>query len=379
MKCRRPVRAILWLFIATRLLLLFITYISYILFTAPNYSNTPVDIFALLTSWNHQEVASYLQIAQYGYQRLADLAFFPLFPWLIASISHFLGSWSYLLVGTLINNISLLGVLLIIYNLIVDTVGDDTAQRTLLYLCIFPTAFSFFISYNTALYLLLVTGTFLAIQRQRWWMAGFVGLLAALTRLDGILLAIPYLHEVWMQRRHSSLHIRALAPVILIPLGTTFYTIYCWQKFADPLAFTKASGAWSHSLIWPWQNIWQVLAKLFLPYPQSFSPVTQSYILLNLGATLGFTCLLILGWHKLRTSYSLWQCCLLLFMLETLAIDHTGNLLSNQYFVLTLFPSFITLSLLGKQYPCLHYAIMLIFPALQAVLGILFLLNRSTL
>lgn len=373
---RTPVRAILWLFISTRLLLILITYISYILFTAPKYSNTPVDIFALLTCWDHQEVTTYLRIAQYGYQRLADLAFFPLFPWLIASFSHMLGSWSYLLVGTLINNASLLGALLITYNLIVDTVGDDIAQRTLLYLCIFPTAFSFFISYNTALYLLLVTATFLAIRRQSWWVAGLVGLLAALTRLDGIFLVIPYLHEAWMQRRHSGLHIHALTPIVLIPLGTTIYAIYCWQTFGDPLAFAKASGAWSHSLIWPWQHLWQVLSKLFWSYPQPSSSVTQAYVLLNLGVTLGFAFLLILGWHKIRTSYSLWQCSLLIFMLETLATDHTGNLLSNQYFLLTLFPSFITLALLGKQYPRLHYALMLIFPALQAVLGIIFLLNR---
>lgn len=373
---RTPVRAIFSLFIATRLLLMFITYISYILFTAPKYSNTPVDIFALLTSWKHQEVTNYLQIAQYGYHRLADFAFFPLFPWLITSLSSILGGWSYLLVGTLISNASLLGMLLITYNLIVDTVGDDIAQRTLLYLCIFPTAFAFFISYNTTLYLLLVTGTFLAIQRQIWWVAGFVGLLAALTRLDGIFLVMPYLYEVWMQRKHSDLHIRTLAPVILLPLGTILYAIYCWQALGDPLAFAKASGSWSHSLIWPWQDLWQTLSELFWSHPEPLGSVTQAYVLLNFGVTLGFTCLLIQGWHKIHASYSIWQCCLLLFMFETLAIDKTGSLLSNQYFVLTLFPSFITLSLLSKQYPRFHYILMLIFPTMQAVLGTIFLLNR---
>jgi hypothetical protein len=377
---RTHVQEIVWLFVATRLLLILITYISYILFTAPKYSNTPVAVFALLTSWNHQEVTSYLQIAQYGYRTLADLAFFPLFPWLIAGISHFLGSWSYLLIGTLISNAALLGTLLIIYCLIVDAVGDDTAQRTLLYLCIFPTAFSFFVSYNTALYLLLVTGTFLAIRRQNWWLAGLVGLLAALTRLDSILLVILYLYELWMQRTRSSPSLRALLytllPVTLIPLGTTIYAVYCWQTFGDPLAPIKATSSWSHTLIWPWQGIWQALSELFWFHPQPFGSAIQAYLFLNLSAILGFTLLTILGWRKLRTSYSIWQCCLLLFMLETLAIGNTGTLLSNQYFVLTLFPTFITLALLGKQYPRLHYALLSIFPALQAVLGIAFLLNR---
>ena len=371
-----PVWAIVRLFIVTRLLLLFITYLSYILFTARKYSNAPVNSSALLTSWNHHEVTNYLRIAQYGYQKQADLAFFPLFPWLIASISHFLGSWSYLLVGTLISNVSFLGVLLISYDLLVDTVGDDTAQQTLLYLCIFPTAFSFFLCYNTALYLFLVTGTFLAVQRQNWWVAGFVGLLAALTRLDGIFLMIPCLYEGWTQRRCSGLYLYTLLPAILIPLGTALYAIYCWQAFADPLAFAKVSGLWSHSLLWPWQDIWQTLSGLFRSHSQPFGSATQAYVLLNLTLTLGFICLLILGWQKIRLSYSIWQCCMLLFMLETLAIANTGSLLSNQYFVLTLFPSFITLALLSNQYARLHYMIMLTFPTLQAVLGTIFLLNH---
>jgi Gpi18-like mannosyltransferase len=373
---RTPVRDIVWLFIATRLLLIFITYISYILFTAPNYSNTPVDVFALLTSWDRQEVTTYLRIAQYGYRTLADLAFFPLFPWLIAGISHFLESWSYLLVGTLISNATLLGTLLIIYRLIVDAVGDHAAQRTLLYLCIFPTAFSFFVSYNEALYLLLVTGTFLAIQRQNWWLAGLVGLLATLARLDGIFLVIPYLYELWMQRTSPGSYFHALLytllPVILIPLGTTIYAIYCWQAFGDPLAFVKTLDTWSHSFIWPWQ----ALSELFWVHPQPFGSAAQASLLLNLSAALGFILLVILGWRKIRASYSIWQCCLLLFMLETLGIGNTGNLLSNQHFVLTLFPGFLTLALLGKQYPRLHYALLSIFPALQAVLGIAFLLKH---
>jgi hypothetical protein len=361
-----PVRETLWLFIATRLLLIFITYISYVLFTAPNYSNTPVDVFALLTTWRHQEVASYLQIAQYGYRIRADLVCFPLFPLLIAAISQFLGSWSYLLVGTLISNAALLGALLLIYSLIVEAVGDEIAQRTLLYLCIFPTAFVFFASYNEALYLLLIAGTFFAIQRQIWWLAGLVGLLAALTRLDGILLVMPYVYELWVKRMRAS-SLRAFLPIILIPLGTIIYVVYCWLTFGDPLAFVKAS----HAPLWPWQ----ALSTLFR---QPFGSIVQAYLLLNLSAALGFILLIILGWRKIRTSYIIWQACLLLFMvLEPMTIGNTDALLSYQCFVLTLFPGFVTLALLGKHNPYLHYALLLIFPALQAVLGIIFILNKN--
>src|SRR5437763_5717102 len=185
---RAPVRDILWLFIVTRLLLFFITYVMYILLTSKNYTSTSVDTVALFTSWNHWDAANYTRIAQYGYQSVFDLAFFPLFPFLIACISHVLGSWSYLLVGTILSNAALLGALWVIYNIVAKRMDGKIAHKTLLYLCIFPTAFFFFAAYNESLYLLLAAGTFLALEHERWWLAGFLGLLAALTRSIGIFL-----------------------------------------------------------------------------------------------------------------------------------------------------------------------------------------------
>src|SRR5215469_7838456 len=127
---RTPVRDIFWLFIATRLLLLLITYVMYILLTAKKYSNTPIDTAALFTSWNHWDAVNYTRIAQYGYQNVFDLAFFPLFPFLIACISHVLGSWSYLLVGTILSNAALLGALWVIYELIPICVQNGNTRRS---------------------------------------------------------------------------------------------------------------------------------------------------------------------------------------------------------------------------------------------------------
>ena len=46
---RHPTRDILWLFFVTRLLLVLITYIAYILLTAAKYSDTPVNVTALFS------------------------------------------------------------------------------------------------------------------------------------------------------------------------------------------------------------------------------------------------------------------------------------------------------------------------------------------
>src|SRR2546426_1813240 len=199
---RPPIRDIIWLFIATRLLLVMLTYFGYILLTVPKDSLVGVNTLAFFTSWNRWDAANYVRIAQFGYQRFYDTASFPLFPLLISATAHLLGSWSYLLAGTLLSNAALLGSLFVIYQLAVESQGEQVAGRTLLYLCIFPTAFFFFAAYNESLFLLLTTGAFLALRHRRWWLAGLLGFLAALTRSAGVLLVVPYLYELWIAREN---------------------------------------------------------------------------------------------------------------------------------------------------------------------------------
>lgn len=199
---RAPTSDIIWLFVVTRLLLVLVTYITFILFPVPPhvYPNTPVDITALLTSWNRWDAANYTRIAQYGYQTKFDTAFFPLFPWLIKSIAFLLGNHGYIIIGMILSNLALLGTLFVLFQIAVDTLGDLVGRRTLLYLCIFPTAFFFFAAYNESLFLLFTASSFLAMRRQKWWLASILGLFAALTRSAGIFLVIPYLYELWITR-----------------------------------------------------------------------------------------------------------------------------------------------------------------------------------
>ncbi|GCF10409.1 mannosyltransferase family protein [Dictyobacter arantiisoli] len=377
----RPTRDILWLWLCTRLLLVLITYIAYILLTSKNYTDTPVNIAAFFSTWNHWDAANYTHIAQYGYQNADELAFFPLFPALTAGGARLLGggSWSYILVGTVISNASLLGMLFILYQLAFDLVDSELSQRTLLYLCIFPTAFFFFAPYNEALYLLFASGSFLALRRQKWWLAGVLGMLAALTRSVGIILVIPYLYELWEQRAHVLIRYRTLVisllPVVLIPLGTLSYAWYNWRTFNNPLAFIAVQANWSRHTTWPWMGLFQAIWALFIYHPQAFGSSNQAHLLLDLTATLSFIILVIVGWHKLPKSYSLWMAAFLIYILVNPA-QKPDILLSNQRFVLEMFPAFITLAIVGKRFKRLHSTLLFLFPTLQAILGIAFLMNR---
>jgi len=74
-------------------------------------------------------------------------------------------------------------------------------------------------------------------------------------------------------------------------------------------------------------------------------------------------------------SYNIWIALLLFYMLISPEIAH-DTLVSNQRFVLEMFPAFITLAALSVKYPRLHLGLLIAFPFLQAVLAALFVLNR---
>lgn len=384
---RAPTKDIILLFIVTRLLLVLVTYIEFILIQVPAhyYPSTPVDILGLLTSWNHWDAANYTRIAQFGYQSIYDTAFFPLFPWLIQGISFVFGNHGYIAIGMILSNLALLGALFVLYQIAADTLGDQVGRRTILYLCIFPTAFFFFAAYNESLFLFLTASSFLAMRRQKWWLAGLLGLFAALTRSAGLFLVIPYLYELWLAREsiigsHRSASRKILSmlprvlPILLIPLGTLIYGFYCWHLFQDPLAFATVQSHWSRHLAWPWDGLWTAILELFTIQP--FGSFFEVHLLLDLTATIAFIVLAVLGWRRLRMSYNIWIVLLLVYMLISTASGQLFALESNQRLVLEIFPAFITLASLGVKYPRLHLGLLIAFPFLQATLAGLFVLNR---
>jgi hypothetical protein len=384
---RAPTADIIWLFVATRVLLLLVTYISFILFPVPPhvYPVSAVNITDLLTSWNHWDAANFTRIAQNGYQTIYDTAFFPLFPLLIKCIAFLFGNNGYIAIGMILSNLALLGALFVLYQIATDMLGEQIGRRTLLYLCIFPTAFFFFAAYNESLFLLLTASSFLAMRRQKWWLAGILGLFAALTRTAGVLLVIPFLYELWITRdsfltrdqnaSHKILStISRVLPLLIIPLGTLIYCFYCWKLFQNPLAFAAVQSHWDRHTTWPWVGIFSALRELLLIQP--FGSFFEVHLLLDLAATISFVALAILGWRKLRMSYNIWIVLLLFFMLISPAIAQHDVLVSNQRFVLEMFPAFITLAMLGVKYPRLHMGLLIAFPFLQATLAMLFVLNR---
>jgi Mannosyltransferase (PIG-V) len=375
------VRQVVGLFVASRVALLLVTYVGYVLVLAPKYSTRSVGSAGLLTSWQQWDAVWYIRIATQGYTTPDATAFFPLYPMLIATFgAPFHGQAAYA-VAWIISNLATLIALLLLFRLAARHWGDAVALRAVTYLALFPTALFLFAPYNESLFLALTLGSFVALGERRWAVAGLLGGLAALTRSAGVLLLVPFAWTFWEHMRTSAGR-RGLAAwrpalwALLIPAGIAGFAIFCGVRFGDPLAFTHAQASWNRVLAWPWQGLlWQVQGLLTAPAASFF----QVHDLIDLAATLGFVALLVVGWRRLPRAQWLYMATLVVLTLVEpggVHLHQNDPLSSNSRFVLEMFPGFILLGALTDDRPIWHQSAVVIFASLLAALSLVFVLGR---
>ncbi len=145
----------------------------------------------LLGVWQREDALWYQKIATVGYSSL-DMTpqLFPLFPMLMKLV--FLGTGMHpIAAGLVISDFCLLVGLFLLHRLLLPRVGLGVANRTLVYLSLFPTAFFLHGPFSESLMLMLAILGFYLVSRGRWIEAAVVAYLAGLARPQGVLLGVP--------------------------------------------------------------------------------------------------------------------------------------------------------------------------------------------
>jgi hypothetical protein len=133
----------------------------------------------------------YKQIAERGYSfGEANAAFWPILPW-VMRYGHDITGLQPEVVGYLFANACFLGSLIVIYQLLRMDFSAELTRRTLWALALFPTAVFFTAVYTEAPFIFFASLCLLCARKGEWPAAGLVGLLAALTRSQGIMLLAP--------------------------------------------------------------------------------------------------------------------------------------------------------------------------------------------
>lgn len=336
----QTVREVLVDFVATRAAVIVIAEMAAAIIGQRAGTHVQESSLALLNVWGRWDAVHYLNIATRGYQG-TDMAFFPLFPMLIRLGGALIGN--HLVAGIVIANAAFFLGLLFLYKLLEHEYDRPVARRAIFYVSIFPSAFFFSAVYTESLFFMLTVAAFYYMRVHRWWMAGVVGLLAAMTRVEGVLLAIPFAIEWYSQHRTAGLQSRRalvdLAAGALIPLGLALYMAYLWVLRADPLYFSHVQVHWHRHFAPPWVSVINAFGKI--------AHATTGQTVANQMMEIVFTALMIGvllgGWKRLRPSYIAYM------GLSILVPMSTSSLMSMPRFALVLFPMYAILARWGDR------------------------------
>lgn len=227
---------------------------------------------AALWNWKRWDALHYVNLAELGYSGYMEdgkhlfLVFFPLYPWLMRLVSALTGNT--MAAGLLISFLCYAGGCVYLYKLTAWELGRRAARRAVLFLSVFPYAFFFGGIMTESLFLLTTAAGLWYIRRHRWWLAGAIGILAAMTRMHGILLVGAAAAELVEKRGGFDWkEIGRRLPALLLPvLGTLVYLLLNWQVAGDPFAFTVMQEHWSQGFCWISDTLWYVLQNA-LSYP----------------------------------------------------------------------------------------------------------------
>lgn len=333
----QTVREVLLDFVATRIAIIVIAELAAVIIGQRSGSHVQESTNLLLNVWGRWDAVHYLDIATQGYQG-TDMAFFPLFPFLIRVLGGLVGN--HLVAGLLVSNAAFFFGLLYLYKLLEHEYDRSVGRRAIFYVSIFPSAVFFSAVYTESLFFMLTVASFYYMRAHKWWLAGLFGFFAAMTRVEGVLLGAPFLIEWYMQYRPNFFrNIGKLVPAALIPLGLSIYMFYLWVLRGDPLYFSHVQINWNRHLAAPWVSVIDSFRKI----AHAASGLTVANQVLEVAFTTLMIGVLILGWRRLRPSYIAYMALSILIPMST------SSLMSMPRFALVLFPMFGILARWGER------------------------------
>ncbi len=346
------------------------------------YGN-PLDSMGGLARWLVEPMRQwdgswYRLVAVEGYGgSTAKAAFWPLYPWTM-DLGNTLTRLSPETVGYIISRLAFAGALVLLYHLVTIDLDVQVARRTLWALALFPTAFFFTAVYTESLFLLLTVGTLLAARKGSWWLAGMLGLLAALTRSAGVMLLAP-IGILFIQQFGSDMRrwFPSIIPAALPALGPL---IFGWHLTTVGLRFLDwidVQWQWYRFPATPWETLrcatvgctadvpnvaqpqvhqgvdWSWLERL-LSAP-TWNTITSHQFRdtlargdwLELVVTIGAFALVLIGIRRVPLYY--FALVLPPLIVPLFSPSSVHPLMSMPRFVLPMFPLFVIIALLIRQ------------------------------
>jgi hypothetical protein len=316
----------------------------------------------------------YFDIAQRGYywspSGQSSLAFFPLYPMLMRALAWPFGGsdralWT---AGIALSYACLFLGLTVLHRLSETTLGDrEAARRTVLYVAVFPFAYFFTQVYTESLFLLTSVSAVAAAAASRWGWAGLLGALAALTRPNGVLVAVPLGLLALAGRPRLAELARRAAALALVPLGLAAFCAFSWRLSGDPLGWLHAQARWGYTVgNRPWVELMRLVDGLERHglYGYFFSDPLAPYYFVHGAVALAFVALTPSVFTRVGPALGA-------YVAVSLYVPLTGNALEGiGRYAATLFPAFMLLGTIRSRR--VHEAILIGSALLLSLLASLF-------
>lgn len=261
-------------------------------------SGSKMSLSDLPQLWARWDAPHYIHLAELGYGGYLEdgqplfLVFFPLYVWLTRAAALLIQDTA--LAGMMVSFLCFGWGSVYFYRLGAEEYGEGTARRAILLLWSFPFAFFFGGIMTESLFLLTTAAGLYQIRRHRWGRAALWGILAAMTRMQGVLLIGAACAERFCEgkplakhaeeRKRAFLEIGKRLPLLAAPiLGSVVYFLLNFHITGDPFAFTDMQRHWSQGFQWfpgvlaylarnalTWQNVltrWEMWIPELVLFP----------------------------------------------------------------------------------------------------------------
>jgi len=300
---------------------------------------------SIISIWNIWDTPHYLKIAKYGYssslveEMYFMIVFFPLYPFLIKVFTFVLQN--NLLSALIVSNVAYIFAVFYLYKLVLLDFEKEDALRSIIYFSIFPTAYFLHAAYTESLFLALTIACFYYARNKRWAVAGILGMLTTMTRITGIILLPVLLFEYLYQRQYKKEKIgKDILWIFVIGLGFVVYLSLNYITYGDPLKFLEIqAGHWFMHLSFPTKGFFYSWGSISWRTPADSIQLGWIQITFALLSLI----LIIYSFFRVRLSYSLYA------LATWLIVTSTSYWISIPRYMLTLFPIFIILAILGRR------------------------------
>ncbi|MFL5680709.1 MAG: mannosyltransferase family protein [Chloroflexota bacterium] len=301
----------------------------------------------LLGVWERWDACWYLRIASFGYEAGdPGTAFFPVLPVLIRVVGFLVGG-NLVVAALVVVGVGYVAAMAILHRMVSDDIDGGTADRSILYLSIFPTAFFLFAPFTESIFLAFALGAIYLVRTGRASAAVPLALLAGLTRPQGVLLAVPLAWEAIAAfragRSSRDVLLRSLAaaaPIVGFVAFVAFTATFFGLSPSDAVR-----QHWGYSLALPWDVLGYAVRWILEPPSAGFGNI-QALTAFHLVAIGGFCALFVVGLRKIPLTYSLYVAPQLLLLVIG---GPATPLASASRYMLAMFPIFVVLGRLGRS------------------------------